>query len=412
MGSPFAMTYGGPGDTIGPAMVFGDLTGRHAVSIPTNSQLMTIFDDLLERLRDNVESGLPDMCDAPMKVPASSYADPSQYAAEIEQVFLRVPLLVALACDVREPGDFLAYDVAGRPIVVVRGDDGTVRTLLNVCRHRGARLTDEHCGSARRFTCPYHSWSYDNPGHARRRARTRDSSVRSTSPAWSSFPPRNARCGVRRARPDNDSSWTPGSAASTSRSRAPTRRAVSLPGADDIESPNWKLPPTATSTATTSATCTEHDRTQGDHQPQHLRLLRATRAHRIRHEADTSTFDPGRGAHRRLHEPGALRLPERVDLRRPRRHVDVEPLLPGPTVDRSTTLQFQYYREPVEGDLVAIAEAKRTDLRVGGARRGLRHDLRIGDALGAMGDGHVVFGRNESGNQHLHDTIRSFTRRG
>ncbi len=32
MGSPFGMTYGGPGETLGPAMVYGYLAGKHAAS--------------------------------------------------------------------------------------------------------------------------------------------------------------------------------------------------------------------------------------------------------------------------------------------------------------------------------------------------------------------------------------------
>jgi succinate dehydrogenase/fumarate reductase flavoprotein subunit len=36
MASPFGMTYGGPGGTLGPAMVFGYLSGRHAAEQRTN----------------------------------------------------------------------------------------------------------------------------------------------------------------------------------------------------------------------------------------------------------------------------------------------------------------------------------------------------------------------------------------
>jgi len=123
-----------------------------------------VFVDLVRRLQANVASGLPDMADAPMKVPAASYDDAERFGREIERIFHVVPLLVALSCDVREPGEYMAYDIAGRPILVIRGDDGKARTFLNVCRHRGARVTDEHCGTARRLTCPYHSWSYDRQG--------------------------------------------------------------------------------------------------------------------------------------------------------------------------------------------------------------------------------------------------------
>ena len=46
----------------------------------------------------------------------------------------------------------------------MRDRDGSIHGLLNVCRHRGALLVDQPCGSARRFVCPYHQWTYRHDG--------------------------------------------------------------------------------------------------------------------------------------------------------------------------------------------------------------------------------------------------------
>jgi phenylpropionate dioxygenase-like ring-hydroxylating dioxygenase large terminal subunit len=50
-----------------------------------------------------------------------------------------------------------------QPIIVVRGADGIIRGLSNVCRHRMSRLVEGR-GSARVFACPYHAWTYDLQG--------------------------------------------------------------------------------------------------------------------------------------------------------------------------------------------------------------------------------------------------------
>ena len=94
--------------------------------------------EIARRLMANVEANHPDQTDAPMKVPAAVYRDPQRWQAEMEKVFHRVPLAVAMSCDIAQPGDFNTLEVAGRPILVVRGDDGVARAFLNLCRHRGS----------------------------------------------------------------------------------------------------------------------------------------------------------------------------------------------------------------------------------------------------------------------------------
>src|SRR5258708_7155574 len=54
--------------------------------------------------------------------------------------------------------------VAGRPMILVRGDDKVIRVLLNTCTHRGALVCRQKSGNARTFQCPYHAWTFNSRG--------------------------------------------------------------------------------------------------------------------------------------------------------------------------------------------------------------------------------------------------------
>jgi phenylpropionate dioxygenase-like ring-hydroxylating dioxygenase large terminal subunit len=51
----------------------------------------------------------------------------------------------------------------GESLIVVRGGDGLIRVLSNVCRHRG-NLIASGAGNGRRFSCGYHAWTYADDG--------------------------------------------------------------------------------------------------------------------------------------------------------------------------------------------------------------------------------------------------------
>ena len=99
-----------------------------------------------------------------MAVDGTRYTCRTALADEIERLFRHHPLPVAFGCEVAEPGDYLTLDIAGVPVVLIRDDEGTVRGLLNTCRHRGARLLDGAGQVGKNFVCPYHNWTYDRCG--------------------------------------------------------------------------------------------------------------------------------------------------------------------------------------------------------------------------------------------------------
>lgn len=69
--------------------------------------------------------------------------------------------------DLAEAGDYLVAELGRQSAIVVRGDDGAVRAMTNVCRHRGSRICVEPRGSAAMLVCPYHAWTYHLDGRLR-----------------------------------------------------------------------------------------------------------------------------------------------------------------------------------------------------------------------------------------------------
>lgn len=93
-------------------------------------------------------------------LPARFYVDADAHDLDRRAVFAHGWQLVAHAAALTAAGDHVVAEVAGVPLVVVRGDDGTLRALHNVCRHRAGPLATCDGRGAKRLRCHYHGWSY------------------------------------------------------------------------------------------------------------------------------------------------------------------------------------------------------------------------------------------------------------
>jgi carnitine monooxygenase subunit len=92
------------------------------------------------------------------------YFDPAYAALEWERMWTRTWLLAGPSCDIREPGDWMRYEIGPESFIVVRGHDGVARAHYNVCSHRGSQLVQSDFGSSDSFTCPFHSWRFNLDG--------------------------------------------------------------------------------------------------------------------------------------------------------------------------------------------------------------------------------------------------------
>jgi len=98
------------------------------------------------------------------RVSRTIFSDPAIFEREIRQIYERTWIFLGLESQVAHPHDFLATTIGRHPVLVTRDGQGTLRGLINACRHRGAVLCPVESGNRRLHVCPYHGWTYGSDG--------------------------------------------------------------------------------------------------------------------------------------------------------------------------------------------------------------------------------------------------------
>lgn len=125
--------------------------------------------------------------DRPFGLPGAFYTSPAYFDWECAHVLRDGWNCLGRVDEVPEPGDFFTLQLLKEPLIVVRGDDGEVRVLSNVCRHRGMPLA-EGSGNIKRFICSYHAWAYGRDGALLRAPRMENAGFDVSSCRLNSFP--------------------------------------------------------------------------------------------------------------------------------------------------------------------------------------------------------------------------------
>ncbi len=369
------------------------------------------FEQLVAMARRNIEhvkAGTQDQATDVFTVPGSDYVDADRWQREVDGIFKRVPLMLGFSSELPSPGAYKAIEAVGVPVLITRGADGAGRAFVNMCSHRGAIVVEDGVGTARRFACPYHGWTYDQHGDL------------VGIPDRSEFGDLDPACHGLTALPVAERAGlvfvglTPGSDLDIDTFLAGYDELLAHLRFDDchvvarnrVEGPNWKV---------------AYD---GYLDFYHLPVL-----HRESFGPDMGTkalYDAW-GPHQRvtMPNPSYLKLedqpPEQWDETKliggvwtifP--HVSVagfdagfhvwmvSQLFPGPTPDRSTTIQnFLVTEEPTD-EMRAAAEGQAAFLEHVVRDEDYYTGLRIQRALATGAKPHVMFGRNEGGGQRFH----------
>ena len=350
------------------------------------------------------KAGTIPQADSVYRVPVENYFDRKRFELEVERVFKRLPLMLALTAELPQAGDYKAIEAVGVPVLIVRGEDRRVRAFVNQCSHRGAQVAAGR-GNAKRFACPYHAWTYALDGALTGIFRERE------------FGALDKSCNGLRALPATERAgfiWVtldPKSTLDVDAFLAGYDRALALFGFQNwhffssrvLRGPNWKI---------------AYD---GYMDFYHLPIL-----HR-------DSFGPNMfsqamyhawGPHQRVSAPNPAlgEVPEAkwsdaallagvwtifphvsiAGFDGGGRGVMVSQLFPGDAPDESFTVQNYLMERPPVGDEVAAAHEQFTFLEGVVRDEDYATGLKQQRALATRAKSHVLFGRNEGGGQRFH----------
>ena len=96
------------------------------------------------------------------------YQSPEIYKLDLERFLYRHWHCAGHVAQIPRPGDYFLFDIDVESVIVIRGEDGEVRALMNVCTHRGSRICSAPSGRAKGvIVCPYHAWAFKLDGSLR-----------------------------------------------------------------------------------------------------------------------------------------------------------------------------------------------------------------------------------------------------
>lgn len=86
------------------------------------------------------------------------------YEKELDNILFKSWLYAGHISQVKNKGDYFLFELGEDSIIITRDENDEVQALMNICRHRGARVCEEHQGNRKTFVCPYHGWVFNTDG--------------------------------------------------------------------------------------------------------------------------------------------------------------------------------------------------------------------------------------------------------